>query len=173
MLSMYGKTIQMMILARLNGYYSPFIPSTIMQEEDQAETGDVFNLTEENFFRHRLRTLYPKIDEEGIKTAIVFLATQKLVNCPCTVHTEERGYEWIVFRRQPDRKIGSSEYDNGEDSTTEDISDDDVFFSAEAEEALLGPMADDQATTLESERNLEKKNSSTDVSGRYKEMAKP
>ena len=143
-----------------------------MQEEDQVETGDVFNLAEENFFRHRLRTLYPKIDEEGIKTVIGFLETQKLVNCPCTVHTEERGYGWIVFRRQPDRKIGSSEDDNGEDST-KDISDDDVFFSTEAEEALLGPMADDQATTPESERNLEKKNSSTDVSDGYKEMAKP
>ena len=64
----------MMILARVNGYYSPFIPSTIMQEEDRAETGDVFSLAEEDFFRHRLRTLYPKIDEEGIKTAIGFLA---------------------------------------------------------------------------------------------------
>ena len=29
-LSMCGKTIQMMILAIVNGYYSPFIPSTIM-----------------------------------------------------------------------------------------------------------------------------------------------
>ena len=70
------------------------------------------------------------------------------MNCPCTIYTEERGYEWIVFRRQPDRKIGSSENDNEEDSISEDISDDDVFFSAEAEEALLGPIADDQATTV-------------------------
>ena len=77
----------MMILARVNGYHSPFFPSTIMQEEEQAETGYLFNLAEENFFRHRLQTLYPKIDEEGIKTAIGFLATQKLVNCPCSVHT--------------------------------------------------------------------------------------
>ena len=38
---------------------------------------------------------------------------------------------------------------------------------------IRGPMADDQATTPESERNLEKKNSSTDVSDGYKEMAKP
>ena len=66
-LSNYGKTIQMMILARVNGYYSPFFPSTIMQEEEQAETGNLFNLAEENFFRHRLQTLYPKIDEEGHK----------------------------------------------------------------------------------------------------------
>ena len=158
-----------MILARVNGYYSPYFPSTIMQEEDQAETGEVFNLAEENFFKHRLKTLYPKIDEEGIKTAIGFLATQNLVNCPCTVHAEERGYKWIVFRRQPDRKIDSTEDDNGDNSITDSISDDDVFFSAEAEEALLGPMA----TTPESERDLEKKNSSTDVSDGCKEKAKP
>ena len=74
-LSGYGKTIQMMILARVNGYYSPFFPSTIGQEEDQAATGHIFNLAEENFFRYRLQTLYPKIDEEGIKLAIGFLAT--------------------------------------------------------------------------------------------------
>ena len=172
-LSMYGKTIQMMILARVNGYYIPYFPSTIMQEEEQAETGDLFNLAEENFFKHRLKTLYPKIGEEGIKTAIGFLATQKLVNCPCTVHTEERGYEWIVFRRQPDRRIGSTEDEDGDNSITDSISDDDVFFSAEAEEALLGPRADDPEPTPESERNLEKKNSCTDVSDGYKEKAKP
>ena len=40
-----------------------------MQEEDKAETGDVFSHTEEDFFRHRLRTLYPKVDEDGIKTS--------------------------------------------------------------------------------------------------------
>ena len=95
------------------------------------------------------------------------------MNCPCTIHTEERGYEWIVFRRQPDRKIGSSEEDE-EDVIPVDISDDDDFFSAEAEEALLTPVPDEQETTPESERNLEKKNySSTDLSDGYKEMAKP
>ena len=130
-------------------------------------------MQKKNFFKHRLKTLYPKIDEEGIKTAIGFLTTQKLVNCPCTVHTEERGYEWIIFRRQPDRKIGSTEDDNGDNSITNSISDDDVFFSAGAEEALLGPMADDPATTPDSERDLEKKNSSTDVSDGYKVKAKP
>ena len=120
-----------------------------MQEEDKVETGDVFSLAEEDFFRHRLRTLYPKIDEEGIKTAIGFLATQKLVNCPCTIHTEERGYEWIVFRRQPDRKIGSSEEEDDGDIIPVDISDDDDFFSAEAEEALLTPVPDETESANE------------------------
>ena len=163
-LSSYGKTIQMMILARVNGYYSPFFPSTIAQEEEQAETGHLFNLAEENFFRHRLQTLYPKIDEEGIKTAIGFLAIQKLVNCPCSVHTEERGYEWIVFRRQPDRKIYSTDDDDDEeDSTSPSISDDDVFFSAEAEDALLDQRADNTEPTPECTGNLEKENTPTDV----------
>ena len=84
---------------------------------------------EEDFFRHRLRTLYPKIDEEDIKAAIGVLATQKLMNCPCNIHIEERGYEWIIFRRQPDRKIGSSEEEDG-DVIPVDISDDVDFFSA-------------------------------------------
>ena len=159
----YGKTIQMMILARVNGYYSPYFPSTIAQEEEQAETGHLFNLAEENFFRYRLQTLYPKIDEEGIKTAIGFLATQKLANCPCSVHTEERGYEWIVFRRQPDRKIYSTDDDDEESSTSKSISDDDVFFSAEAEDAILDQRADIPEPTPECTGNLEKKSTPPDV----------
>ena len=143
-----------------------------MQEEEQAEIGDLFNLAEGNFFRHRLKTLYPKIDEEGIKTPISFLATQKLVNCPCSIHTEERGYEWIVFRRQPDRKIGSTDDEDGDNSTSESISDDDVFFSAEAEDALLDQRADYTEPTPDCERNLEKENSSTDVSD-GKEKTRP
>ena len=144
-----------------------------MQEEEQAETGDLFNLAEENFFRHRLKTLYPKIDEKGIKTAIGFLATQKLVNCPCSVHTEERGYEWIVFRRQPDGKIYSTDDDDDEsNSTSESISDDDVFFSAEAEDASLDQRADYTEPTPDCTGNLEKEHSSNDVSD-GKEKTRP
>ena len=160
----YEKTIQMMILARVNGYYSPFFPSTIAQEEEQAETGHLFNLAEKNFFRYRLQTLYPKIDEEGIKTAISFLATQKLANCPCSVHTEERGYEWIVLRRQPDRKIYSTDDDDDEeDSISQSISDDDVFLSAEAEDAILDQRADIPEPTPECTGNLEEKSTPSDV----------
>ena len=154
----------MMILARVNGYYSPFFPSTIGQEEEQAETGHIFNLAEENFFRYRLQTLYPKIDEEGIKSAIGFLATQKLANCPCSVHTEERGYEWIVFRRQPDRKIYSTDNDDDEQSyTSKSTTDDDVFFSAEAGDATLDQRTDIPEPTTDCTRNLEKKSTPPDV----------
>ena len=159
-LSDYGKTIQMMILARVNGYYSPFFPSTLGQEEDQAGTGHSFNLAEENFFRHRLTTLYPKIDEEGIKAAIGFLEQQKLVNCPCSIYTEKRGYEWIVFRRQPDRKMVSTDEESGEPSYTEslsDQSDDDVFYNAETENAPPDQGADCPKPTTQDEGVLEQK----------------
>ena len=94
----------MLILARVIGYYNPYIPQTIMEEEAKIRYGDIFSPAEKEFFRHRLLTLYPKIDDRGVKTAIDFLEQQKTVNCPCSVHTEQRGYEWIVFRRQPDKK---------------------------------------------------------------------
>ena len=162
-LSDYGKTIQMMILARVNGYYSPFFPSTLGQEEDQAGTGHSFNLAEENFFRHRLTTLYPKIDEEGIKSAIGFLEQQKLVNCPCSIHTEKRGYEWIVFRRQPDRKMASTDEESGEPSYTESLSDDDIFYNAEAENAPPDQGANCPESTSQDEGVLEQKTSFSEV----------
>ena len=175
-LSDYGKTIQMMIFARVNGYYSPFFPSTLGQEEDQAGTGHSFNLAEENFFRHRLTTLYPKIDEEGIKTAIGFLEQQKLVNCPCSIHTEKRGYEWIVFRRQPDRKMVSTDEESGEPSNTEslsDQSDDDVFYNAETENAPPDQGADCPKPTTPDERILEQKTSFSEVSEGSQTKAQP
>ena len=39
----------MKILARVNVYYGPFIPHTIMEEEDKADIGDVFSLAEEPY----------------------------------------------------------------------------------------------------------------------------
>ena len=172
-LSDYGKTIQMMILARVNGYYSPFFPSTLGQEEDQAGTGHSFNLAEESFFRHRLTTLYPKIDEEGIKSAIGFLEQQKLVNCPCSIHTEKRGYEWIVFRRQPDRKMVSTDEESGEPSYTESLSDDDVFYNAEAENAPPDQGTNCPKPTTQDEGVLEQKTSFSEVSERSQTKAEP
>ena len=172
-LSDYGKTIQMMILARVNGYYSPFFPSTLGQEEDQAGTGHSFNLAEESFFRHRLTTLYPKIDEEGIKSAIGFLEQQKLVNCPCSIHTEKRGYEWIVFRRQPDRKMVSTDEESREPSYTESLSDDDVFYNAEAENAPPDQGTNCPESTSQDEGVLEQKASFSEVSERSQTKTEP
>ena len=59
-LSMYGKTIQMMILARVNGYYSPYLPSTIMHEGDQAKTGEVLNIAEEEFLQAQIKNTIPQ-----------------------------------------------------------------------------------------------------------------
>ena len=127
-LGQYGKTIQMLILTRVNGYYSPYSPQTIMEEEAKSQYGDVFTLAEKDFFKHRLLTLNPKITDEEIEISITFLEKQKLANCPCFVHTEQRGFEWIVFRRQPD-KITCDCDDIPE--IEDDATDDEDFFSAE------------------------------------------
>ena len=125
-LSQYGKTVLMLILARVNGYYSPYTPQTIMEGESKARYGDVFSPAEEEFFRHILLTLYPKMNDRGVETAISFLEKQKLANCPCYFHTEKRGYDWIVFRRQPDRKMCEDEEEEDEVIPV-DVSDDEVF----------------------------------------------
>ena len=86
-----------------------------------------------------------------------------MANCPCSVHTEERGYEWIVFRRQPDRNIYSTDEDDEQSSTSKSISDDDVFFSVEAGDAILDQRADDPEPTPDCTRNLEEKSTPPDV----------
>ena len=70
-LNQYGKTILMLILARVNGYYSPYSPQTIMEEEQKALYGDVLTHAERDFFKHRLQTMFPKISREGIETSLV------------------------------------------------------------------------------------------------------
>ena len=44
------------------------------------------------------------ICREGIEKAFVFLEKQKVANYPCVIHTEHRGFDWVAFRRQPDRQ---------------------------------------------------------------------
>ena len=53
-LSHYGKTILMLILSRVNGYYSPYTPQTIMEEEARMRYGEVFSPAEMEFFKHRI-----------------------------------------------------------------------------------------------------------------------
>ena len=52
------------------------------------------------------------------------------MNCPCTIHTQKRGHEWIVFNRLPDR-IPS----NPDDESHMSDSDDTVGFSETEENA--------------------------------------
>ena len=146
-LQQYGKTILMLILARVNGYYSPYIPQTIMEEEAKIRYGQVCSPAEKEFFKHRLQTLYPKIGDSDNKATITLLAEQKASNCPCLVHTEQRGYEWIVFRRQRDRKFcenGENEDNEDDVISVDDESDDEVFFSAEAKETIPTPISDEK-----------------------------
>ena len=42
-LSKYGKTITMIVLARINGYYSPYFPQSIMEEEAKCLYGTNFS----------------------------------------------------------------------------------------------------------------------------------
>ena len=65
--------------------------------------GNVFTHAEKEFFKHRLQSKFPQITNDSIKTALTFLEKQKMANCPSQLHTASRGYDWVVFRRQPDR----------------------------------------------------------------------
>ena len=183
-LSQYGRTILILILARINGYYNPCIPQTIMEEEAKIRYGEVFSPAEKEFFKHRLQTLYPKIGDSDVKTAITFLAEQKATNCPCLVHTEQRGYEWIVFRRQPDRIPCEDEDEEDDVIPMDEVSDDEDFFSAKAEETIPTPISDertlvdqdiqDKIIGAASKTTTEEADfSSTDLSDSYKTTAKP
>ena len=129
-LSQYGKTILMLILAIVNGYYSPYSPQSITEEEQRCLYGNVFAHAEKEFFKHRLQAKFPKISKENVETALVFLEKQKIANCPCLIHTESRGYDWVVFRRQPDR-IPTLYYDVEKTETKEDEEEDDDYCSVE------------------------------------------
>ena len=130
-LHQYGKTLLMLILARVNGYYSPYSPQSITEEEQRCFYGNVFSQAGEEFFKHRLQTKFSKISKESTETALVFLEKKKIANCPCLIHTESRGYDWVVFRRQPDRTptlYYDVEQTESEDGDNEQ---DDDYFSVE------------------------------------------
>ena len=102
-LNRYAETITMIILATVNGYYSPHFPMSVMEEEDKAFHNINFTYAETDFFTNKLKQAYPKLDRESLTNAINFLERQKEVNCPCSIHTQKRGYDWIVFNRLPDK----------------------------------------------------------------------
>ena len=49
-LSNYDKTITMIVLARVNGYYSPYFPQFMMEEESKCLYGYNFSYAEKEFF---------------------------------------------------------------------------------------------------------------------------
>ena len=60
-LSKYGKTITMIVLTRVNGYYSPYFPQTIMEEEAKCLYGTNFSFAERDFFTNKLLKVTPNI----------------------------------------------------------------------------------------------------------------
>ena len=148
-LQQFGKTILMLILARVNGYYSPYTAQTIKEEEDRCFFGSVFTHSEREFFKHRLQNKFPKINNKNLDTALTFLEKQKLANCPCQVHTTSRGYDWVVFRRQPDR-TPTLYYEQTESESEEEVHEeyeDDDYYSVEPIDLDNGEEKEDQDVT--------------------------
>ena len=130
-LNQYGKTIVMLILAWVKGYYSPYSAQSITEEEESCFFGNVFTHAEKEFFKHRLQSKFHKITNESVEAALIFLEKQKMSNCPCQVHTASRGGDWVVFRRPPDR--APTLYYDVEQTESEDgdNEEDDYYFSVE------------------------------------------
>ena len=102
----------MIVLARVNGYYSPYFPQTIMEEEAKCLYGTNFSFAERDFFTNKLLKVTPNISQEAINQSIAFLERQKEANCPCTIHNQKRGYKWIVFNRLTDRMFSNQDVAN-------------------------------------------------------------
>ena len=129
-LNQFGKTILMLILARVNGYYSPYTAQTIKEEEERCFFGSVFTHSEKEFFKHKLQHTFPKINNDSLKTALTFLEKQNMAICPCQGHTASRGHDWVVFRRQSDR-TPTLYYEQTEEEIQEEYNEDDDYFSVE------------------------------------------
>ena len=99
----YGKTITMIVLARVNSYYSSYFPQSIMEEESRCLYGHNFSSVEKDYLTNKLLKMTPTISKDAVQQSIEFLERQKEANCPCTIHTQKRGYDWIVFDRMPDK----------------------------------------------------------------------
>ena len=116
-----------------------------MEEEQKALYGDVFMHAERDFFKHRLQSMFPKISSEGIETSLVFLEKQKPANCPCSIHTGHRGFDRIIFRRQPNRLPTNYKEDEEEEEETDGEEDD--YFNVVA--------VDNNETNEDTENNWE------------------
>ena len=76
-LSRYGRTITMIVLARVNGYYSPYFPQTIMEEEARCLYGTNFPHAERDFFTNKLLKVTPNISKEAVNHSIEFLEAKR------------------------------------------------------------------------------------------------
>ena len=159
-LSKYGKTITMIVLARVNGYYSPYFPQTIMEEEAKCLYGTNFSFAERDFFTNKLLKVTPNISQEAINQSIAFLERQKEANCPWTFHNQKRGYEWIVFNRLPDRMSYNHDDENQMSESDDSFGFSDTENHAENEDANV-------ADTTSGHEDMEEENNrkNQDASG--------
>ena len=72
-LSKYGKTITMIVLARVNGYYSPYFLQSIMEEEAKCLYSTNFSFAERDFFLNKLLKENPNMSKAAINQSIAFL----------------------------------------------------------------------------------------------------
>ena len=87
---------------------------------------------EKEFFKHRHQSKFHKITNDSVEVALTFLKKQTMANCPCQIHTASRGYDWVVFRRQPDRTpTFYYEMTESESEDEDHDEDDDDYFSVE------------------------------------------
>ena len=93
-LNQFGKTIVMLILARVNGYYSPYSGQSITEEEERCFFGNVFTHAEKEFFKHRLQSKFPKISKESIETALIFLKNKRLPIVPVKYTLKVEAMTW-------------------------------------------------------------------------------
>ena len=151
-LNRYAETIIMTVLARVNGYYSPHFPMSVMEEEDKTFNNINFTHAETDFFTNKLKQAYPKINTESLTNTINFLERQKEVNCPCSIHTQKRGYDWIVFNRLPD-KISS----NTTTTLCSDTEEEDENFSLTSKDDVhIRNRKNDQAISHENQQQNQK-----------------
>ena len=150
----------MIVLARVNRYYSPYFPQTIMEEEAKCLYGTNFSFAERDFFTNKLLKVNPNISQEAINQSIAFLERQKEANCPCTIHNQKRGYEWIVFNRLPDRMSYNHDDENQMSESDDSVGFSDTENHAENEDANV-------ADTTSGHEDMEEENNrkNQDTSG--------
>ena len=61
----------MKILARINGYYSPYFPQSIMEEEAMCLYGTNFSFAERDFFLNKLLKENPNMSKAAINHCIL------------------------------------------------------------------------------------------------------
>ena len=131
-----------------------------MEEEAKCLYGTNFSFAERDFFINKLVKVTPNISQEAINQSIAFLERQREANCPCTIHTQKRGYDWIVFNQLPDRMPSNQDDGNQIFDSGDSTGFSDTESNAENEEAKV-------SDTISSHEKMEEVNNqkNQDASG--------